>query len=58
MDEVYTCVCGNQAFSIHDGFIRCSQCRKEYRIQYVESGADVERIEDPTEFNERIKKEA
>ena len=57
MDEVYTCVCKGQRWFIHDGFIRCANCEKQYKIKYVESGPGVERIEDPKEFNERIKKE-
>lgn len=58
MNEVYTCICGGQAFCIHDGFIRCEKCSKKYDIKYVESSIDVERVEDPSEFNERIRKEA
>ena len=54
MDEVYTCVCGSQRWSIHDSFIRCANCQKEYKFKYIESGIEVERIEDPSEFNKRV----
>ena len=59
MDEVYTCVCGNQAFSIHDGFIRCSQCRKEYKFKRIKALNGKERIdlECVADFNKRVKKE-
>ena len=46
MDEVYTCLCGCQHWSIHDGFIRCMLCGKDYKHQtYVKK------------FNEKIKKQ-
>lgn len=46
MDEVYTCICGGQTWSIHEGFIRCSSCNKQYGIT----------AESPTNFNESIEK--
>ena len=43
MDEVYTCVCGGQSWSIHEQFIRCVSCNKEYKVK----------MESPTDFNVR-----
>ena len=52
MDEVYTCICGGQAFSIHEnGRIRCSKCQKEYLLDIGDE------MESPTDFNERIRTE-
>ena len=45
MDEVYTCVCGCQRWGIHDGFVRCDKCMKEYKTEN----------ECPGEFNEKLK---
>ena len=47
MDEVYTCLCGCQEWSIHVDFVRCCCCNKEYKT----------RTEDPSKFNESIRKE-
>jgi len=58
MAEIYTCICGGQRWTILGAEIECDKCGKEYRIKYVESGPGTERIEDPEEFNERIRKEA
>ena len=30
MDEVYTCICKGQAWTIHAGFIRCENCNREF----------------------------
>lgn len=32
MDEVYTCLCGNQAWVIHDHFIVCTKCNHIHKI--------------------------
>jgi len=32
MDEVYTCKCGNQSWTILDGFIRCYDCDQIYDV--------------------------
>lgn len=42
MDEVYTCICRGQTWTIHEGFIRCEGCRKEYTFSTMRS---------PKEFN-------
>lgn len=44
MNEVYTCFCGVQLWTIHDSFIRCGCCKREYKHQ-----TDVEN------FNEKSK---
>ncbi len=56
MDEVYTCVCGGQAFTIHDGFIRCCSCPKEYNFKrfFALSGMKGQALQSVTEFNERV----
>ena len=33
MDEIYTCLCEKQAWSIHDGFIRCVGCKREFQVK-------------------------
>ena len=57
MDEVYTCVCGWQTFMIHDGFIRCWSCSKEYNFKrfFALSGMKGQALQSVTEFNERVK---
>ena len=59
MDEVYTCICKGQQWSIHDGFIRCANCKKEYKFKRIIDLKGRERIdlECVTDFNERAKKE-
>ena len=55
MDNVYTCVCGVQLWTIHDGFIRCGCCKQEYRHQtYVENFN--EKYKCVTEMRKRLKK--
>lgn len=56
MDEVYTCICLGQTFSIHDGFVRCIQCRKEYKFKRIIDLKGRERIdlECVTDFNKRV----
>ena len=47
MDEVYTCpVCKGQSFSIHEGFIKCSQegCETEYELPLIVT---------PNQFNDQ-----
>ncbi|MBA7674069.1 hypothetical protein ES703_82276 [subsurface metagenome] len=57
MDEAYTCICGGQAFSIHDGGeIRCGKCLKEYQLQWLDENFNHE-FESPKDFNERVRKE-
>ena len=56
MDEVYTCKCGGQSFSIHSGFIRCVECQKEYKLQSMGNTAPYV-LEDPEDFNRKIGKE-
>lgn len=57
MDEVYTCTCGGQKFQIHDGFIRCANCQREVKLTRINklSGAEASILEDPGDFNERIR---
>jgi uncharacterized Zn finger protein (UPF0148 family) len=33
MDNVYTCVCGNQTWIILDGTVRCTMCHEDYAVQ-------------------------
>ncbi len=47
MDEVYTCVCKCQSFEIHDGYIKCSYCSKEYKFKG-------QALQDVTDFNKRV----
>lgn len=56
MDEVYTCICKGQAWSIHDGYIRCLRCRKEYKFKRIKDLAGREKIdlECVTDFNKRV----
>ena len=58
MDEVYTCTCGGQSFSIHEGHICCVQCSVEYNLRRFKalSGALAQVLENPKDFNERIRK--
>ena len=32
MEEVYTCICGNQAWAIKDGEIECTKCKELYSL--------------------------
>ena len=48
MDEVYTCTCGCQEWSIHDGFVRCLCCHAEYKTEN----------ECPSKFNKEVKEMA
>lgn len=32
MDEVYTCICNGQSWTIHYDFIRCVKCNRKYNI--------------------------
>ena len=55
MDDIYTCICGGQKFSVHGGAIRCANCQREYELMW-DVGIDGQ-MESPGEFNERIRKE-
>ena len=33
MEEVYTCLCGNQEWNIHDKVIKCTQCKREFILK-------------------------
>jgi len=33
MDEVYTCLCKGQAWSIHDGYIKCEKCGRNFFLK-------------------------
>ena len=53
MDEVYTCICSHQEFSIHDdSTISCSDCGRIYSLVLINN-----EMESPEGFNERIKRE-
>lgn len=54
MDEVYTCICGNQKWSIHEQFIRCTKCKAEYKVE-LESPMifNADRIVDAQSMGER-----
>ncbi len=56
MPEVYTCVCRCQSWVIHDGFIRCHSCSKEYTFKRIMNLAGKERIdlECVSDFNKRV----
>ncbi len=56
MDEVYTCICRGKTWIIHDGFIRCANCQKEYKFRRIINPAGKERIELEcvTDFNKRV----
>ena len=50
MDEVFTChFCGCQKWIIHDEFIECGKCSKQYYLRVVI-------ITGAKEFNDRHKK--
>ena len=55
MDEVYVCICGGQRWVIVGVKIECDKCGKEYELMW-DVGIDGQ-MENPKEFNERIKKE-
>ncbi len=59
MDEVYTCICRGKTWVIHDGFIRCAHCQKEYKFKNFNalSGMKGQALQNVTDFNERVKKE-
>lgn len=44
MDEVYTCGCGCQNFTIHHDYVECNDCRKEYLVEIF-------KLCDPRDFN-------
>lgn len=53
MDEAYTCTCGDQYFLIMDGaIICCKKCGKTYGLMWLD-----DEVENPADFNERIRKE-
>jgi len=52
MEETYTCLCGHQEFYIDGSIITCGGCGRSYGLLF-----DGESLEEPVEFNERIKKE-
>lgn len=56
MDEVYTCMCKGQAWSIHDGFIKCLRCRKEYKFKRHKALREKEKqlLDSVTDFNKRV----
>lgn len=55
MEEVYTCTCGGQEFTIQGSSITCPKCGRIYELMW-EVGIDGQ-MESPEEFNERIRKE-
>jgi len=55
MNEVYTCTCGGQKFSIGDGGeITCPNCGRMYQLQWLNEKGKVE-FESPENFNKRIR---
>lgn len=56
MDEVYTCICGSQSWSIYDGFIRCVKCQRRYKLERFKALSDAEAfvLELPKDFNKRV----
>lgn len=57
MDEVYNCVCGGKLFSIHDGFIICKNCGRQYVLRILPALDGVHVLERPEYFNKRIRPE-
>lgn len=59
MDEVYTCICGNQKWIIAEQSIRCSKCHTVYggRDLFLQciSGIDDCRMLSPKEFNKEFR---
>ena len=55
MDEVYTCICKNPKWFIHDGFIECCQCGKKYELKAV-GGSIPYALDRPSDFNESIRR--
>ena len=45
MDEVYTCICKGQSWFIHNDFIRCRDCGREYKTKN----------KCPSKFNKKVK---
>ncbi len=33
MDNVYTCICGNQTWIIMENVVRCTVCHTDYNVQ-------------------------
>ena len=56
MDEVYTCTCGSQQFSIGEGIITCGNCGVIYYLQVV-NDSNSWALEWPKKFNKRIREE-
>lgn len=56
MDEVYTCVCKCQSWEIHDGFIKCCSCSKEYKFKNFNalSGMKGQALQYVADFNKRV----
>ena len=54
MEEIYTCTCGGQKFTIGDGEITCLRCGMIYIIQYLNADGKPE-FESSEDFNKRIK---
>ncbi len=34
MDNVYTCICGNQVWTIADTGVRCTACAREFAVEH------------------------
>ncbi len=47
MDNVYTCICGNQTWIIMEGAVRCTVCHNDYNVQ----------LSPVKEFNEKVLEE-
>jgi hypothetical protein len=47
MADLYTCICGNQTWQIHDTGVRCATCQSEYQTQHAPV----------TEFNRMVTQE-
>jgi len=56
MNEVYTCICGYQNWTICDGFIICNDCGEQYTFRQL-GISHTYLLESPKNFNARIKKE-
>jgi len=52
-EETMTCICGRQQFYIDGSVVTCGGCGMSYGLLF-----DGESIEEPKEFNKRIREES
>jgi len=54
MNEVYTCECGYQDWTICDGFIICNDCGDQYSFKRL-GNSPFYIFENPKDFNKKAK---